>query len=281
VPKSRDTDDPAWSEYAAAALCENRVYLGEARAGKDIVKADAHEAIVSEGLFARVQARKGERDSFSDPDRRRPLLSGLVRCAGCGSAMVVDQRTKDGKVVQRYWRCTAGSRCSERAAVSEGLLEKHVLRFIAEHADDLNVELPRSDDSAIRAAQIRLDNANAEVAAFLANVPATTPGYGEAVAQRQAEVDDAAKALNETVSGNGSGDWSTPVDVPDEEIGLGLVVEPGPLSAAKIPLLLLSVNQFDNARARRMIRQLVSRVTVRKSAARGEALADRVTVELA
>jgi hypothetical protein len=295
VAKSRETDSPVWTAQAVAQLVENRVYLGEARAGKTtagayIVKADAHEAIVSEGLFARVAARKTERDSFAAPDRRRDLLAGLVTCAGCGGAMVKDARVKDGVVVQRYLRCS--TRCSERAAISTTVLDGYVFDYLAEHAAALDIEAPRSGDEGRRAAEIQLANAQAEVAAFLANVPATTPGYGDAVAQRQARVDEAAKALNETHDETGDDLFADALRLDVDTTGLDAKTaarfeslnaavlkarDTGVAEGDAIGALILTQDTFDNAKARRMVRQLVAGIVVSKGRA---PVAERVTVTL-
>lgn len=285
VPKSRETDGATWSEQAVAQLVENRVYLGEARSGKDsngeaIVNADAHEPIVDAGLFARVAARKDERGSFANPERRRDLLAGLVRCAGCGGAMVKDQRVKDGKVVQRYLRCA--SRCDERAAISTRVLEDYVFSVIRERGAELKIVAPRSNDAAVKAAQIALDNAQAALDDFVATF--SSQGLSAAVAASMAASleqarDEAAKALNETSTGGGQGDWEGLGEVADEDIAIMIQADPNkPVSGALIALHILSVDQVDNAKARRLVRQVVKSVVVTKGRA---PVAERVEVELA
>jgi len=280
VPKSRETDGPTWTSYAVAALLQNRVYLGEARAGGN-VKADAHEALVDAGLFARVQARREEKGSFADPDRHRELLAGIVRCAGCGHSMIVDKRVKDGRVVQRYWRCS--SRCEERAAISVEKLELHVWKFIAANAEALSVPLPRSNDEAIRAAQIRLDNATAALDEHVGSTPAKL-GLSQAVwatmaATLEADRDEAAALLNDVVEGEQrNGDWSS-VEIDDSDIRLIVKVDvsSGSVEGQDIVWSILNANQQDNGRARRMVRQVVQRVVVTKGRA---PLDERVSIDL-
>jgi DNA invertase Pin-like site-specific DNA recombinase len=257
-----------WTAQAVAQTLENRAFLGE---GGD------HEAIVSPGLFARVEARKVEKDSFADPSRYRDLLAGVVRC-GCGSSMTRNRKLKGGDY---EWRCSA--RCANATTVNYNNLEKLVLGFIRDHADEVSVEIPRSNDAAVKAAQIALDNAQAEIAAFLANVPATTPGYGDAVAQRQVAVDDAATALNNTVAGTGAGDWVVDyTETPDNEVAIIVQVDTsgGSVKGQALVWHLLNVNQLDNARARRMVRQVVASVTVTKANGTHAPLEERVEVKL-
>jgi DNA invertase Pin-like site-specific DNA recombinase len=279
VPKSRETDGAVWTAQAVAQTLENRVYLGEARSG-DYVKEGAHEAIVSPGLFARVQARKTERDSFADPARYRDLLAGLVRCS-CGASMTRNRKLKGGDY---EWRCSA--RCANATTVPYAKLERLVLNYVRDNADALSVEVPRSNDEAVRAAQIRLDNAVAAVEDFTANADLSKGSSAvlALLARLEADRDAAAEALNVIVSGaTGESDWAIdPTEVPDNEIGIFVKVDTssGKVSGQAIVWHLLNTNQRDNARARRMVRQLIERVVVTKASGTHAALEDRVEVTL-
>jgi hypothetical protein len=70
-----------WARGTVGGMIGRRTYLGEARHGEH-VNATAHEPIVSPALWRRAQ---------NPPGRRTPrgnyLLSGMVRCAGCGRNM--------------------------------------------------------------------------------------------------------------------------------------------------------------------------------------------------
>lgn len=70
-----------WSRQTVNGMIRNRTYLGEVRHGKHSL-ADAHEPIVPASLWRRAQ---------NQPGRRTPrggyLLTGLVKCSGCGRNM--------------------------------------------------------------------------------------------------------------------------------------------------------------------------------------------------
>ena len=90
-------------------------------------------AIVRKGEFDRVQERlSGQRASGPVGDRRRPLV-GPMRCASCGSPLVV-QSTRGG---HQYYRCRNAlsgfsdeTYCVERP-IRAGVLERFVREMIS------------------------------------------------------------------------------------------------------------------------------------------------------
>jgi DNA invertase Pin-like site-specific DNA recombinase len=134
-------------------LLQNRAYLGELhwgdapgakRAGRTlvhepIVNLNAHEPIVDEVTFRRAQ-RSGRKFGLGREKVDPRLLSGLARCAGCRSTMVV---VRNGARAP-YYTCRKASlerdRCAGPASIVADVLEKHVEgRFL----DWLAHELPR------------------------------------------------------------------------------------------------------------------------------------------
>jgi Recombinase zinc beta ribbon domain len=83
----------------------------------------AHEPLVTPELFARANRTKGTRHASPSDGY---LLTGLVRCSGCGSAMAHQQRD-DG----RYWRCRSAQhgdgRCAKPANVPADQLDEFVV----------------------------------------------------------------------------------------------------------------------------------------------------------
>jgi len=67
-----------WARSTVGRMIQSRTHLGEVRHGEHI-RADAHEPLVSPPLWRRAQNEPGDRTP-----RGNYLLSGLVRCAGCG-----------------------------------------------------------------------------------------------------------------------------------------------------------------------------------------------------
>jgi DNA invertase Pin-like site-specific DNA recombinase len=128
------------SHTLAARITRNRVYLGEARAtvkarvgpGKEqVVKEGAHEAIISPELFAAANAGRRTRVANDGTLAEQALLSGLVRCAGCGSKCWVK-----GKSGTAFYSCSKGKSggCPSPASGYVSAVDEHVLWLVQEDA---------------------------------------------------------------------------------------------------------------------------------------------------
>jgi site-specific DNA recombinase len=116
-----------WSRQAVHALLRSRTYLGEIRSGP-YVNPEAHEPLVDEPLWLAAQ------NPEQRPVRHRGgshLLTGILRCAGCGYSMQ-GTRTSRGKRIYRCQRRHAGGLCPEPARVNADDVEAEVVaRFLA------------------------------------------------------------------------------------------------------------------------------------------------------
>src|SRR5262245_48383526 len=117
-------------------LLRNRTYLGEARYG-ELLNEAAHSPLVSPSIWAAAQP---EQEAQRRPRRTYPL-SGLARCASCGSPLV---GTRAGNGIRAY-RCSAAARskrqapgemCSAPAFASADPLEALVRRTLAARLND-------------------------------------------------------------------------------------------------------------------------------------------------
>jgi DNA invertase Pin-like site-specific DNA recombinase len=116
-----------WTSTTFRRLLRARSYLGEASYG-ELAKVDAHPALVSRATWAAAQPEQEV--------RRRPRstfpLSGLARCAGCGSAMVGSRAGKG----QRVYRCSTAARsrgdCPAPAFTTAAPLEDFVRAAVAD-----------------------------------------------------------------------------------------------------------------------------------------------------
>ena len=72
------------AKSSIAGIFKNRTYLGIARGPNGIENAGAHEAIVSEELFAKVQPRRGAYHPRNGKLAKQALLAGLITCGSCG-----------------------------------------------------------------------------------------------------------------------------------------------------------------------------------------------------
>lgn len=125
-------------------IIRNPVYIGKLRwnptgrtrrnfGDPDIVLADGkHEPIISEEQFQRAQDRVAQLKATM-PYKARPVgsnkdwISGLVRCAACGSTMIF--------AAPNYWKCNnyVRGRCRTSQHVSSDLLKGAILSRL--HAD--------------------------------------------------------------------------------------------------------------------------------------------------
>jgi DNA invertase Pin-like site-specific DNA recombinase len=186
------TGDPVpgkpWAWTAATKLLANKVYRGEARYGTK-VNVGAHEAIVSRELWEQVRARDGEKPAVRG-DREGALLAKLLRCDVCSKALIYQSgsRGRGG-----FYRCREHQ--TIQATPVEALVERAALEFLGGLAYD-----EADDPTNAGETQRALEDAEAEVAAYVRLTPASAPGYAEGLAARQAVVNAAREALVESVS---------------------------------------------------------------------------------
>jgi site-specific DNA recombinase len=127
------TGKARWQRPTVHALLTNPAYRGEAafgrtrsvperagQAGRSREPVPAEEWIllpvpplVSSDLFAAAAARLADEQRRVQPATEGYLLTGLVRCGGCGTACVGRRTWKDrpsGRLAYRYYRCQGADR---------------------------------------------------------------------------------------------------------------------------------------------------------------------------
>jgi site-specific DNA recombinase len=125
-----------WSSSTVAQLLDNPTYAGMRPMDDDVMRGDDGLPIVDEELaiftlaeWARIEQKRQARRAFAPrgDSHERLLLQGLVRCSGCGRAMVRLITTARGKQYHGY-RCSAdaASLCNTRATISANVLEQYV-----------------------------------------------------------------------------------------------------------------------------------------------------------
>lgn len=105
----------------ARKLLSNRVYLGELRDGAN-VNVDAHDELVTLDEFI-AAGRSMPRPARSEP-KAPALLSGLVRCAGCGHRMT--RKTANEAIYACRAQHGGGVPCPEPAAIVARILDAYV-----------------------------------------------------------------------------------------------------------------------------------------------------------
>ncbi|MGN6869555.1 MAG: recombinase family protein [Solirubrobacteraceae bacterium] len=142
-------DGTTWTPMAVQRLTAKRVYRGEASRyvvqDKDdrgpIINPHAHDAIVDEEIWQRAQMKP--RVAQSGPNGSLPLLSGLVRCAGCRFSMSLG----NGPRGERLYRCRrrhASGTCPRPAQIRCEHIEEHVEALVLAEIDGIARLVPDS-----------------------------------------------------------------------------------------------------------------------------------------
>lgn len=268
----RDNDVPSdsrrwkngkrWSGPGVRSLLTNRTYLGEVRSG-DYVKTEAHDAIVEEGLFKRVQ-RVNANSSITHKGSRGgnapALLQGIIRCATCGGAMTRDSVKRPNGEVYWQYRCR-GAECDHRAAISLGKIDTFVLSLVADLEPGIIRTEDRSDE--VKALEEELADVEAEISEAIeafgtAGVSPTL--QAKALAQLEARKADVEKRLSQVEA------TATSHAIPDEW-AKDMKVTPQGILVQGTPLFHLLA--ADTTRGNRFLKGVLERVVV--APGRGEA----------
>ncbi len=157
--------DLGMTASGARALLHNRVYLGELRVGAH-VNPSAHPPLVDGDTFDAA-----ERARVTRPTRKGghpSILSGVVRCAGCGHVM---SRANTKVLVYTCHVNHSDGRCPAPAAITARLLEDHVVAIALVRLAALRSHAMH-DGQPLAQARQALDAASRELGAFLRGVVA-------------------------------------------------------------------------------------------------------------
>ncbi|WP_441223830.1 recombinase zinc beta ribbon domain-containing protein [Phytohabitans sp. LJ34] len=106
----------AWSAHTVELIVTNRTYLGE-KSFRDIVVADAHEAIITEKQFDLAQRILGKRSTEVGSRAANPsdyALTGKIRCPQCGRGYI-GTAAKGRYKTYRYYTCWSRARYGTKA----------------------------------------------------------------------------------------------------------------------------------------------------------------------
>lgn len=193
-----------WQTATVRRLVQNETYLGVARHG-EFVNPDAHEAIVDRATWTAAQQARG-----MVPQRNHdhpPLLSGLVRCAGCRyTAKRAKGKGRAGQMLA--YRCKANhgaGRCPEPMSMSESKLDAYVQDEVMRRFEDATLTLSRDGtDRAYKDAEAAVATAEAELAAWRDDTDLRAildrDTYLDGFRTRTAAVDAARQARDEAAS---------------------------------------------------------------------------------
>ena len=148
VPRADGTD---WVGGTVQRLVGKRVYRGEASRYVDqdvdgrgaIVNTEAHPALVTEEQWQAAQMTPRVQPSRNG--KPLPLLSGLIRCAGCRYCMSLG-RAQNKEPMYRCRARHASGRCGEPASVVTSRLDEFVEEALLSEIDGMTKLVPDSDD---------------------------------------------------------------------------------------------------------------------------------------
>lgn len=149
------------SYHGVQALLGSRVVLGELHFGK-LSNVGAHEPIVERELWERVQATRRKRGPAPRSDRLLARL-GVLRCASCGSRMVVGTQTQNGRRYH-FYRCPVPGDCPASVTIGAEIVEGWVIERVHEALEGVGGrasadEQARAADAKAERSQAALDGA--------------------------------------------------------------------------------------------------------------------------
>jgi site-specific DNA recombinase len=180
------------SFHGTQALLSSRVVLGELHFGDLEPNLSAHDAIVDRKLWQAVQRVRTSRGRRPKSDRLLARL-GVLRCASCGSRMVVGSANHGSYPL---YRCPPTGDCENRVTISaervEGILTDAVRERLA------HLEGRASAAAAARAAIAARDQAQAKLDAAIRTLAELTdePATIETISKLQAARDAAQEKVD-------------------------------------------------------------------------------------
>ena len=129
-------DGTLWTDTTVKNLCAKRVYRGEAsryvrqdKANRGaVINPDAHDALVTEEQWRAAQMTPRLYDG-GKIDKPLPLLSGLIRCAGCRYSMSIGNGSKG----ERLYRCRRRHVTGVCPAPAQ-IIAEHIEQYVEELA---------------------------------------------------------------------------------------------------------------------------------------------------
>jgi site-specific DNA recombinase len=196
----------SWTHSTIRQILRNRVYLGEQRHGQD-VNPSAHDALVSEALYLRVQTVKPA-PKVDPRDRSASTLLGgrgsLLRCACCGRKLRYLKANRPGSrdSYYCYQPSNGGEPCSARACVPVAELDAFVESWFLSWLRG-NVRIANAEIAERRAveATAEAEDAKAELDAYVQHASALGADFAAGYEARKEKFEllklEAARAENE------------------------------------------------------------------------------------
>ena len=125
-------DARPWDKPAVLRVLKNPLFAGYISLGDELHEGE-HEAVVDREIYHRVQALLDEHKKSGNRRGRNPdyLLTGLLRCGSCGSALTTASTTTRGKLY-RYYRCCRQGKEGGESCPSKQLPASAIEDFVVE-----------------------------------------------------------------------------------------------------------------------------------------------------
>jgi site-specific DNA recombinase len=191
-------------------MLASRVYLGEVRFGEH-VNTEAHEAIIEEGVWHRVQGMRVPRGRQADSKRLLARL-GVLRCGSCGARLSTMKLPKQNDYP--IYRCPSTNDCPKHVTISAEIAERVIWEATQERRSDLQGRASMEQDA--QAAAARYERAQAAYDAAMRVLDPLEPAAIERLAELRAER-DAAREEDQARRNSGS---AIEIDIFDPEISL-------------------------------------------------------------
>lgn len=223
-----ESPERVWTTSTVRRFLAKRTYLGESRYG-DMVKVDAHPALVDRATWEAAQA--------PEPERRRPPadfpLSGLASCGTCGAHLVGSRAGQGGGKSIRMYRCAAslktwkGEPCPNVVSIVAERLEDYVVSQVRD-ALALTVQTVDRGADDLAALERAVLDAERELDDFLADTQGAAAlrrvgRYQRALDERVEAVEAAQVTYREAATRAAAEAWSIPAaeawaDMTPEEV---------------------------------------------------------------
>jgi DNA invertase Pin-like site-specific DNA recombinase len=192
--EGREERGSQWRDTSVRTIIENRVYLGEAKAGS-VVKEKAHPALVDELTFRRAN-KKGTLHG-NGARKGGPLLGGgMLRCGTCGHGLYKSSM----KTGHWFYRCKFAG-CTNRATISARKIEEYLVALACERFQPFEyttADSGRVDVAEIEAALARIEAEVAEVNASDASFARKAEALTALDVERDALLDELAGVAQTT-----------------------------------------------------------------------------------
>lgn len=137
-------------------LLTNKLYIGFIKHGK-VHYPGKHDPIISKDLFDKVQAKLGKIKKYTKRRRARYLLTGILRCSGCGSSMGGNFFRRKNGASRILYKCSAYGlgTCDSPVFVMAGKIEGLVINKVKDKLRELKLSIEKreiiieSDDTRI------------------------------------------------------------------------------------------------------------------------------------